>query len=577
MNQEEAFLQAIAEAPDDDVPRLVCADWLEEHGEGDRAEFIRLQCALDRPWPGEERAAELRRRAVQLLAEHEGRWLGEWANRLVRWTFRRGFLDAVVVTPDPFLRHGGDLFRCHPVRAVAFVNEFGTPVAGEAVAELAASPHFSNVRSLDATACPRDEPAFGMYSGRHPGEAWCQALAKAAHVTRLEELVLASGLRGGDDGTSPPAFADLAAAPHLHTLRSLDLTHVYPCSLGDEMVALLAGASFASNLESLVLDGTDLTDAGARRLSAATTLTRLRRLDLAGCPQVSAAGWQAVLGAAHLSQLDAIGLGARGDLLQVLASSPRLSAITALRMTQGYMGLGDSPDRSDWARLASSPGLQLDWLDLSGGVEEGGGLEELLASPGLAGLEQLRVGVPFRHAGTEPAALWRSPVGPRLTAFAWAQGWGMGDEESLPSWPGLRRLNDLELADGGAGREGDVGALLDSPQFPGGLTRLHLDGLSEDELVALAGCPKLGALRWLALPFSAWTAGAMQALLDSPHLRDLEALHLGSEDAESLLLLARSSRLPRLRDVVVGSGTAREAQDELRKRFGSRLRIFADC
>jgi len=41
------FIRAICAAPDDDRLRLVYADWLEEHGDGVRAEFIRLQCALE--------------------------------------------------------------------------------------------------------------------------------------------------------------------------------------------------------------------------------------------------------------------------------------------------------------------------------------------------------------------------------------------------------------------------------------------------------------------------------------------------------------------------------------------------
>lgn len=41
-----AFLRAIADSPDDDTPRLVAADWLEEHDESERAEFIRCQIDL---------------------------------------------------------------------------------------------------------------------------------------------------------------------------------------------------------------------------------------------------------------------------------------------------------------------------------------------------------------------------------------------------------------------------------------------------------------------------------------------------------------------------------------------------
>ncbi len=44
----DAFMAAILAAPDDDLPRLVFADWLDEHGEPERAEFIRVQCELAR-------------------------------------------------------------------------------------------------------------------------------------------------------------------------------------------------------------------------------------------------------------------------------------------------------------------------------------------------------------------------------------------------------------------------------------------------------------------------------------------------------------------------------------------------
>ena len=43
MSAHDAFLQVIQQTPDDDAPRLVYADWLEERGDP-RGEFIRLQC-----------------------------------------------------------------------------------------------------------------------------------------------------------------------------------------------------------------------------------------------------------------------------------------------------------------------------------------------------------------------------------------------------------------------------------------------------------------------------------------------------------------------------------------------------
>ena len=45
---ERALLTAIADSPDEDTPRLVYADWLDENGDPDKAEFIRVQIELAR-------------------------------------------------------------------------------------------------------------------------------------------------------------------------------------------------------------------------------------------------------------------------------------------------------------------------------------------------------------------------------------------------------------------------------------------------------------------------------------------------------------------------------------------------
>src|SRR5437764_7748083 len=48
MTDRDALLAAIAANPDDDTPRLVFADWLEENGEPHWAGFIRAECGLHR-------------------------------------------------------------------------------------------------------------------------------------------------------------------------------------------------------------------------------------------------------------------------------------------------------------------------------------------------------------------------------------------------------------------------------------------------------------------------------------------------------------------------------------------------
>jgi uncharacterized protein (TIGR02996 family) len=44
--EEDAFLRAVLARPADDAPRLVYADWLDDRGESERAEFLRADAAL---------------------------------------------------------------------------------------------------------------------------------------------------------------------------------------------------------------------------------------------------------------------------------------------------------------------------------------------------------------------------------------------------------------------------------------------------------------------------------------------------------------------------------------------------
>lgn len=49
MTVADGLLADILAHPEDDTPRLILADWLDEHGEAERGEFIRVQCELAKP------------------------------------------------------------------------------------------------------------------------------------------------------------------------------------------------------------------------------------------------------------------------------------------------------------------------------------------------------------------------------------------------------------------------------------------------------------------------------------------------------------------------------------------------
>jgi uncharacterized protein (TIGR02996 family) len=62
VREEQAFLQAILDNPDDDAPRLMYADWLEERDDP-RGEYIRLTVAVEgmqQQLPAEDQRTRLR-------------------------------------------------------------------------------------------------------------------------------------------------------------------------------------------------------------------------------------------------------------------------------------------------------------------------------------------------------------------------------------------------------------------------------------------------------------------------------------------------------------------------------------
>src|SRR5437762_1706115 len=104
MSAEQAFLQEIVEDPDDDAVRLIYADWLEDHGNAPRAEFIRTQIELAGMKEDDPRREDFAAREADLLAEHEAEWVGPLCERLLGWYFKRGFLDDIHVEAENVLK-----------------------------------------------------------------------------------------------------------------------------------------------------------------------------------------------------------------------------------------------------------------------------------------------------------------------------------------------------------------------------------------------------------------------------------------------------------------------------------------
>jgi uncharacterized protein (TIGR02996 family) len=133
----EALVASVLARPDDDAPRLVYADWLEENGDPDRAELIRVQCELSTWDPAagvgvgrHPRWRHLRRRQGELLDAFGRGWrladlpadlrhvLPDAAHDL----YHRGFVGTVRVDCRTWLDHGPPLVRACPVTRVLLTD-----------------------------------------------------------------------------------------------------------------------------------------------------------------------------------------------------------------------------------------------------------------------------------------------------------------------------------------------------------------------------------------------------------------------------------------------------------------------
>lgn len=111
MSDASALLSAIAGYPDDDVPRKMFADWCEENGQPQRAEFVRLQLGLVPPdplWPPTFRADTL-------LSMYKGEWVkGPACTACSGWGFGGGGRGAACARCSMTGEVGGLTWRVIP-------------------------------------------------------------------------------------------------------------------------------------------------------------------------------------------------------------------------------------------------------------------------------------------------------------------------------------------------------------------------------------------------------------------------------------------------------------------------------
>lgn len=95
LSQHEAFLRAIFDAPEDDTPRLVYADFLQENGDEDKAQFIRYECEYSRLHEDNPSRIDLRADINAIIRKHTAaQEIDPWPWKYAHWSGTRGFPEA---------------------------------------------------------------------------------------------------------------------------------------------------------------------------------------------------------------------------------------------------------------------------------------------------------------------------------------------------------------------------------------------------------------------------------------------------------------------------------------------------
>jgi uncharacterized protein (TIGR02996 family) len=318
------FLEDIIAHPDDNAPRLIFADWLEEHGDSDRAEFIRVQIQRASLPEWDARQVALRLREQALIEQHEPKWREGLPDiEGMDWgAFRRGFV------------------------ATAEFDSFAA-LREKARACWAVAP----IEAVSIRWPRRDDDSEAIEP-----------------IPRLRELTIKDRL------IEPREAERLAELPLLSSLHALNLPE---CSLGSEGFRRVVASPHLGNLKALRVPGNVIGNQAVRALSRAASLTSLEELDLSetgsygrtrrsgryredpvleATDMATLAKWP---GLARLRKLNLSGNYVGGRGLRALLRSPHASGLKELRLRDNGL-----TDRAMQEFRSAQSGLQLDLLDL---------------------------------------------------------------------------------------------------------------------------------------------------------------------------------------------------------------------
>src|SRR5262245_52035295 len=147
----EAFHAALRDDPDDDFTRLVYADWLDDHGESDRAAFVRLAVKLEKLPQDDPTRRQLLNRYTDRRLTHGAAWLRPRPDSLLDVGYRGGLVISMKFGDRVTAADVEAQLARHPVTALT-IDGIWPP----GIRQLALSPCLYLLRSLTVQGVTRE-------------------------------------------------------------------------------------------------------------------------------------------------------------------------------------------------------------------------------------------------------------------------------------------------------------------------------------------------------------------------------------------------------------------------------------
>jgi uncharacterized protein (TIGR02996 family) len=509
MKTHAGFLEAINADPDDDAPRLIYADWLEDNGEDERAEFIRDQCRAA-SLPACNERDELEDRAEDLLRQHRQTWIAP-LTRGERPEFHRGFLERIQMTPRQFPQQAKALFELGPACTPGlFLNRSRSRL--DRMLATPAGQRVTGLHLMDASPSTIDQ------------------LGDLPHLRRLE-------LSNRDTGERRTAAAREALGRMMQRpwFRQLRVLRISGWPFGDEEVQTLTEMDGAPRLRGLVLRDTGLTGTGLQTLASSPSMSRLEVL---GMDHRS-------LNATDLAKLaSSSNLGAlRALCLEWVGAPELLTALCPLLVRVEWLSLCASSPGNAGLRVLSSlkTPLRLDTLILRQcGKVTPAAMRQFAMSPLGQRLRVLDLGAAGGFTDAMLRGLLEEGGLSQLRGLSLAGNPPLGENAAqiLADWPGFRNLRWIDLA--GTGIKGKTLCELIASSRSDHLVRARIDteSLSGAELLRLLSGPGVGKMVEMALNCRRCSAADLRAvakLLPLPRLMGLDLQGVTDESALNAL------------------------------------------